>query len=713
MIRRKSLLLAAGLLACLCAGARNERYVNLFLGSEGDHGQTTPAACVPFGMVAVCPDSDPPQHGGYDYAESAISGISINRISGVGCGGAGSDISIFPGLRDGTVRIRKETEKAGPGWYGAAFDNGVRVSLTATRDAAIERYRFPGEGGVLSVNFRSSRDFRNSACGYALSSDREIRGFVEGATTCSNGRYKFFFTLSASAPFTLLSSTEETAVLSFAVPEVEIRIGINAVSPHSADLALEAIRDRSFRSIRAEARRAWRSKLDKIRVSGGDREQRVLFYTSLYRVYLSPFDVTSRDGFYRGTDGEIHSVPAGHSHFSCWSMWDTFRTKFPMLVLLEPELMEDICASAADLFVTGKNGWATEYESVPTVRTEHTQIMLLDAFRKGIPVPSLSRAFPGMLREARKLPRRSLDNRMETSYDLWALGEIAGILGETRLADSLSREAEALFEEVWRTHFMEIDTSFTKMKLNGLYQGTKWQYRWAAPQYAGKMAAWKGADTMADELQTFFDRNLFNQGNEPDLHAPFLFGLFSRPERTSQVVSRLLTDDTMIHIYGGNAEYPEPYVGRAFRNATDGYAPEMDEDDGAMSAWYMFAQMGFYPVVVGEDRYEVFSPLFDRIVIRPGGRKTIVRGDGRKVDVDDGGRKADIRGGGRMADIHGGGLKAIVRGGARKTVIRTRGARRYTDGTPPKTLLVNGQPQPHFTLSNRVFSEGGQITLEY
>ena len=47
----------------------------------------------------------------------------------------------------------------------------------------------------------------------------------------------------------------------------------------------------------------------------------------------------------------------------------------------------------------------------------------------------------------------------------------------------------------------------------------------------------------------------------------------------------------------------------------DGYAPEMDEDDGTMSAWYIFSQIGLYPVCVGTDRYELFTPLFDRVTL--------------------------------------------------------------------------------------------------
>ena len=86
----------------------------------------------------------------------------------------------------------------------------------------------------------------------------------------------------------------------------------------------------------------------------------------------------------------------------------------------------------------------------------------------------------------------------------------------------------------------------------------------------------------------------------------------------------------MVHLYGGQAEYPEPFVGRAFQNKTDGYAPEMDEDDGTMSGWYMFAQLGFYPLNVGTSEYELFSPIFDRITIRTGVHKVRIKASGRK-----------------------------------------------------------------------------------
>ena len=86
--------------------------VNLFAGTSGDNGQVDPGAAVPFGMVRVCPDSEPRSHAGYDFAVTRTSGISINRLSGVGCSGAGGNLSIKPTGHNEELHIVKSTEKA-------------------------------------------------------------------------------------------------------------------------------------------------------------------------------------------------------------------------------------------------------------------------------------------------------------------------------------------------------------------------------------------------------------------------------------------------------------------------------------------------------------------------------------------------------------------------------------------------------------------------
>lgn len=122
------------------------------------------------------------------------------------------------------------------------------------------------------------------------------------------------------------------------------------------------------------------------------------------------------------------------------------------------------------------------------------------------------------------------------------------------------------------------------------------------------MIEWVGQDSLRSQLTYFFDHHLYNQGNEPDIHVPYLFNRLGAPEKTQQIVRSLMTEP-MIHKYGGNSEFKTPYLGKAFKNDPEGYSPEMDEDDGTMSAWYVFGAMGFYPLLVGDEYYDLTSPL--------------------------------------------------------------------------------------------------------
>ena len=630
-------------------GRDNSQYVNLFMGTAGDHGQVSPAAQLPLGLVSLGPDSKTPSHVGYDYDVPEISGFSVTRVSGVGGNGAGGNLRILPARKGSKVSIVKGSEVAVPGYYATGLDNGVSVRLTVTRHCALEQYLFPaGAEATLFVDFDAAIDHRRSQCSYKILDNNDIEGWFVSSTVCNGGAYKLFFRMHTDTPFTVESADAKTAQLRFpaGTRAVQLSIGLSSLSEASAAAELCVLLGRSFDDVCADAAREWASVLGKVDVAGSTPEQRTLFYTSLYRVFLSPFDATF-GGKYKSTD-TVEREAGDWTFYNGWSMWDTYRAKFPLVTLLDPDVMGDICRSLVQLYQSGKRNWATLQEPVPTVRTEHSQLVMLDAWMKGVRGFDLAAAFPAMEAEAdagrpagakNGLTRNSPDQKMETIYDLWAMGHIARIIGDEAAAARYLNESEALFEQTWKKEFMTITPEFVRMKGNGLYQGTRWQYRWAVPVYADKMIAWVGEKQLADELSAFFRRHLFNQGNEPDIQTPFMFNLFGQPARTDSVVHALLTDDTMVHRYGGNAEYPVPFVGRAFRNLPDGYAPEMDEDDGTMSAWYVFSQLGFYPVCIGTDRYELFTPLFDEAVLHlPGHDVRLIRqcapASARAVSVD-------------------------------------------------------------------------------
>ena len=611
--------------------AQNTKYVNLFIGTSGENGQVAPGAAAPFGMVCVCPDNDPRSHAGYDYAVTKVSGISVNRLSGVGCSGGGGNLRIRPVAPSQELHIKKSREKATPGYYSTAFTNGIKTELTATNAMAVERYKFPRSlSAALWIDFAST--FEDVAtCHYKRISETCIEGYVQAKNVCGHGRYKLYFSLNTSHPFQLEEQKETTACLTFGkkVRSVEVRIGLSALSSELASWECARWEKMDFEDVKSRTADQWEKQLSAIDVKGGKKDDRVIFYTSLYRTYLSPADVSSPDGAYLGTDGKVY-ISEDFRYYSNWSLWDTFRTKFPLLVLTEPAKMRDMATSLIHLYATGKKDWSTGFESTPTVRTEHAVILLLDAYRKGITNLDFRKGYAGMKQEMERLPMRSPDQKMESAYDLWAMAKIAEIIGEKADSEQYRQRSVSLFEETWKKEFMNVTPAFEVMKNNGLYQGTRWQYRWAAPQYIDKMIEWVGQDSLRLQLTYFFDHHLYNQGNEPDIHVPYLFNRLGAPEKTQQIVRSLMTEP-MIHKYGGNSEFKTPYLGKAFKNAPEGYSPEMDEDDGTMSAWYVFGAMGFYPLLVGDEYYDLTSPLFDRVLLRlTNGNVLTIQTEGRK-----------------------------------------------------------------------------------
>lgn len=611
--------------------AQNTKYVNLFIGTSGDNGQVAPGAAAPFGMVCVCPDNDPRSHAGYDYAVTKVSGISVNRLSGVGCSGGGGNLRIRPVAPSQELHIKKSREKATPGYYSTAFTNGIKTELTATNAMAVERYKFPRSlSAALWIDFAST--FEDVAtCHYKRISETCIEGYVQAKNVCGHGCYKLYFSLNTSQPFQLEEQKETTACLTFGkkVRSVEVRIGLSALSSELASWECARWEKMDFEDVKSRTADQWEKQLSAIDVKGGKKDDRVIFYTSLYRTYLSPADVSSPDGAYLGTDGKVY-ISEDFRYYSNWSLWDTFRTKFPLLVLTEPAKMRDMATSLIYLYATGKKDWSTGFESTPTVRTEHAVILLLDAYRKGITNLDFRKGYAGMKQEMERLPMRSPDQKMESAYDLWAMAKIAEIIGEKADSEQYRQRSVSLFEETWKKEFMNVTPAFEVMKNNGLYQGTRWQYRWAAPQYIDKMIEWVGQDSLRLQLTYFFDHHLYNQGNEPDIHVPYLFNRLGAPEKTQQIVRSLMTEP-MIHKYGGNSEFKTPYLGKAFKNAPEGYSPEMDEDDGTMSAWYVFGAMGFYPLLVGDEYYDLTSPLFDRVLLRlTNGNVLTIQTEGRK-----------------------------------------------------------------------------------
>lgn len=626
-------------LFCFCSfikASNKTDKVNLFIGTAGDNGQVSPAACVPYGMVQVCPDMTPRSHSGYDYDVNTISGFTINRLSGIGCSGAGGNIRIKPSATNINLEIKKDTEKATPGYYSVTLDNGVKAELTATKNIAVERFVYPkGEDKVMTLDLTAGFE-KVRECQYEIISSNEIVGFIRTGNTCNHGEYKLYFSFTTNRKFEIVSKSDSGCELKFtggSNSPIEVRIAVSPIDKETARMENQQSAQVSFTSIRKQAEVKWNNILSRVDIKGASKDEQTLFYTSLYRIFLSPSNVTSFDNRYLATDGQIRSA-TDFTYYSSWSMWDSYRTKFPLITLIDPETTKDIALSLTKLFVYGKKDWATSFESTPTVRTEHSMSVLLDIYNKGITF-DLSEAYVGFKKEIESLQTNRPDQAFETSIDLWSMSRIASILDKKEDADMYENKARDLFTSAWNQTFKDIDSSFTQMRNSGLYQGTRWQYRWAVPRYLDIMAETSGGkNALLGELTYYYDNHLSNQTNEPGLHNPYLFNRLGQPGLAQIVVRKILTEK-MIHLYGGNAEYHKPVFDYTFKVDTKGYLPEMDEDDGTMSAYYIFGTIGLYPLIVGEPWYEITSPLYDDIILTlENKKKLMIKAIGRQSKGD-------------------------------------------------------------------------------
>jgi len=121
--------------------------------------------------------------------------------------------------------------------------------------------------------------------------------------------------------------------------------------------------------------------------------------------------------------------------------------------------------------------------------------------------------------------------------------------------------------------------------------------------------------------------------NEPDIQVPWMFAALGQPQATADLIHTILTKP-IAHPYTNSGKLPVPFAGRSFALSPQGFADGMDDDAGGMTAWYVFATLGLYPLVPGEPWYVVTTPAVARSDIDLGnGRRLTIRRDGPEDGV--------------------------------------------------------------------------------
>ncbi|WP_435854648.1 GH92 family glycosyl hydrolase [Streptomyces triculaminicus] len=401
--------------------------------------------------------------------------------------------------------------------------------------------------------------------------------------------------------------------------------------------------------------------------------------------YASPFSPPAGQNTPTATgakvvDGEVY-VNNG--------FWDTYRTTWPAYTLLTPKSAGRLVDGFVRQYKDG--GWISRWSSpgyADLMTGTSSDVAFADAYVKGVSFDAAA-AYEAALKNATVAPgspgtgRKGMDTSVFLGYTSTATREGLSWALEGYLNDfGLAKMGRALYERTHRTRYLDESEYFLGRARNyvrlfdtrtGFFQGRDasgawrlrpeaydprvwghdytetngWNFAFTAPQDTRGLAALYGGRTgLAKKLDGYFTTpetgeakfagsyggvihemteardvrmGMYGHSNQVSHHIAYLYDAAGQPWKTQEKVREVLS-----RLYLGS-EIGQGYPG--------------DEDNGEMSAWYLFSALGFYPLVMGQGEYAIGSPLFTKATLHlEGGRDLVVkapRNSARNIYVQD------------------------------------------------------------------------------
>lgn len=421
--------------------------------------------------------------------------------------------------------------------------------------------------------------------------------------------------------------------------EIVIYSGTSFTSIEAAKLNLETeIGIDDFNKVLAKTRKSWEQSLSQITITDLDEKKKKIFYTALYHAQQHPRLFNDVDGGYPQFAGNYQrKVTKKGNYYDDFSMWDIYRAQLPLIELLQPSLAN---AFANSLVLKGQQGgWLPIFPCwnsyTAAMIGDHATAFLASAYNKGIRDYDVNEAYRLMKQNAFQMPdsadylngkgrrgiksylkygfipmedsipnafhkKEQVSRTLEYAYDDYALATIAKDLGKDddykqlikrssnykNVFDSKVGMARGKFENgTWYIPFAP------DHREPYITEGTPRQYTFYVPHdMPGLIKLMGGEKKLENELDSLFEKREYWHGNEPGHQIPFLYNYTASPWKTQKQVSQILEEE-----YGDG---PGGLSG--------------NDDAGQMSAWYVFASLGFYPVNPVSGIYQITSPAFNQ-----------------------------------------------------------------------------------------------------
>ena len=697
---------AAICLGCMVPSSRADvgtdyaDYVNPLVGTQSSFelsaGNTYPAIARPWGMNFWTPQTGRMGDGWqYTYTVNKIRGFKQTHQPSPWINDYGQ-FSIMPVVGAPVFEEEKRAswfshkgEIAKPYYYQAYLaDYDVLVELTPTERAALFRFTFPeSEHSYVVVDAFHRGNFPE--CPYIRVD--EARKRIVGYTTRNSGgvpsNFKNYFVIEFDKPFTYKALVSDGhidvtkdegkadhvgAVIGFSTRKGELvhaRVASSFISEEQAIRNLDELGDAGFDELAEAGRKSWNEVLGRVAVEGGSEEQLKTFYSCLYRSLLFPRKLYEKDG--RGNI--VHYSPYNGKVLSGYmytdtGFWDTFRSLFPLLNLLYPDINQEIQSGLMKVYK--ESGFFPEWAS-PGHRScmvgNNSASVLVDAYVKGIKFDDVELLYEGLVHGTEHVHpdvpstgrlgheyynklgyvpydveiRESAARTLEYAYNDWCIYTLAKALERPEKEISLYADRALNYRNLFdrESRLMRgknadgtFAAPFSPLKWGDAFtEGNSWHYTWSVfhdPE--GLIRLMGGADAFVGMLDSVFtvpphfDASYYGQviheiremtvmnmgnyahGNQPVQHMIYLYNYAGQPWKAQYWVRQVME--------------------RMYSCTPDGYCG--DEDNGQTSAWYVFSALGFYPVCPGTTQYVLGSPLFKKATLHlPNGRQMVINAE--------------------------------------------------------------------------------------
>ncbi len=462
-------------------------------------------------------------------------------------------------------------------------------------------------------------------------------------------------------------------------PTIKIRYGISFISLEQAEKNLKReINHFDLVKLKNSGRTIWNKALGKIQVEGNNENEKTVFYTSFYRCYERPVNITEDNRYFSAFDGKIHETKIPF-YTDDW-IWDTYRATHPLRILVDRQTESDIINSFIRMAEQMQYFWLPTFPEITgdsrRMNSNHGVATIADAYAKGLRSFDLEKAYtasknaitektlapwsskpagwlddfykkngyipalaPG---EKETVPevhgwekRQPVAVTLGTAYDEWCLSQIATILDK--------KEDAAFFRKNglnYRNLFNKESGFFHPKDKDGNFI-EPFDYRFSggvgAREYYGENNAWiyrwDVPHNVADLIQLMGGREQFNKNlnltfREPLGKSKYEF-YHQLPDHTGNVGQFSMANEPSLHIpylynYSGIPWMTQKRIHKLlnewFRNDLMGVPG--DEDGGGLSAFVVFSMMGFYPITPGMPMYTIGSPFFKNATIKLEGNKT-------------------------------------------------------------------------------------------